>query len=61
MEGEMNSFAEYILSEEDFDKKIEIAYNFAKEKHEGQYRETKEEYIIHPLNVVKILTTGSVL
>ena len=38
-------------------EKIKNAYLFALEKHEGQYRKSGEEYIIHPLNVVKILTT----
>ena len=38
-------------------KKIKEAYLFAKEKHEGQYRKTGEEYIFHPLAVAMILTT----
>lgn len=32
------------------------AYEFAYEKHAGQYRKSGEEYIIHPLNVAIILT-----
>ena len=34
---------------------LEKAYNFAEEKHSAQTRESGEEYIIHPLNVVLIL------
>jgi len=34
---------------------IESAYEFAKEAHEGQKRETGEPYIIHPLTVALIL------
>lgn len=36
-------------------KKIEDAYNFAKRLHEGQYRISEEPYIIHPVEVAKIL------
>ncbi len=36
---------------------IRKAYLFAQEKHEGQFRKSGEEYIIHPLNVALILTT----
>ncbi len=46
----------YITDEEQL-KQIEKAYLFAKEKHEGQFRKSGEPYIIHPLNVMKILTT----
>ena len=43
---------------EDFEKeRIRKAYQFAKEKHKGQYRESGEEYITHPLNVAYILTS----
>ena len=35
---------------------IERAYQLALSKHKGQYRKSGEAYIIHPLNVVKILT-----
>ena len=33
------------------------AYEYAKLKHQGQYRQSGEEYIIHPLNVCYILAT----
>ncbi len=46
----------YIKDDEHL-KIIEKAYLFAKEKHEGQYRMSGEDYIIHPLNVALILTT----
>lgn len=39
---------------EDIDK-IEQAYLFAKKLHEGQYRISEEPYIIHPVEVAKIL------
>ena len=35
--------------------KIEMAYNYAKRLHQGTFRESGEEYIIHPLNVAYIL------
>ena len=35
---------------------IKKAYELALKKHEGQYRKSCEAYIIHPLNVAKILT-----
>lgn len=35
---------------------IEKAYLFAKKLHEGQYRISEEPYIIHPVEVAKILT-----
>ena len=34
---------------------IKKAYNYAKTLHEGQYRQSGEPYIIHPLNVAYIL------
>jgi len=52
----MDSVKNYITSEEEL-KNIEKAYQLAFEKHEGQYRKSGEAYIIHPLNVAKILTT----
>ena len=39
---------------EDIDK-IERAYFFAKKLHEGQYRVSEEPYIVHPVEVCKIL------
>lgn len=41
-------------SSEDIEK-IEQAYLFAKKLHEGQYRISEEPYIIHPVEVAKIL------
>jgi len=41
-------------SAEDIEK-IEQAYLFAKKLHEGQYRISEEPYIIHPVEVAKIL------
>lgn len=41
-------------SEEDI-KKIEQAYLYAKQLHEGQYRISEEPYIVHPVEVAKIL------
>ena len=35
--------------------KVTLAYNFAKEKHNDQVRQSGEPYIIHPLNVAYIL------
>ena len=34
---------------------IKKAYEYAKTLHEGQYRQSGEPYIIHPLNVAYIL------
>ena len=36
-------------------KLIWMAYNFARSAHEGQFRESGEPYIIHPLSIAKIL------
>lgn len=33
------------------------AYNYARDKHKNQYRESGEEYIVHPLTVAYILAT----
>ena len=35
--------------------KVQRAYNYAKELHDGQYRQSGEPYITHPLNVAYIL------
>ena len=43
------------LTEEEINQ-IKKAYQLAADKHDGQYRKTGEEYIIHPLNVALILT-----
>jgi GTP pyrophosphokinase len=42
------------LSEEDL-KKVEKAYRFAKQAHEGQFRKSGEPYIHHPVAVAEIL------
>ena len=34
---------------------LERAFEFARQKHEGQFRVSEEPYIIHPMEVVKIL------
>lgn len=36
-------------------EKIEAAFDFAEESHIGQYRKSGEDYIIHPVEVTKIL------
>ena len=41
-------------SQEDKDA-IKKAFLFAREKHEGQFRVSEEPYIIHPVEVAKIL------
>ena len=46
----------YIDNEEQLEI-IKKAYNFAKQKHDGQFRKSGEPYIIHPMNVALILTT----
>ena len=45
----------YITDPNDFSL-IEKAYNFALEKHKGQKRASGEDYIVHPIEVAKILT-----
>ena len=46
----------YINDKDDLNKIREV-YNYAKEKHQGQYRKSGEEYITHPLATAIILTT----
>ena len=36
-------------------EKIKLALYFAEECHEGQYRKSGEDYIMHPVEVTKIL------
>lgn len=50
----MNEVKAYIPSEESI-ALIDRAYEFARAKHEGQFRKSGEAYIIHPLNVAYIL------
>ena len=52
----INKAKEYIPNEESIDL-IKKAYNYAKELHKGQFRESGEEYIIHPLSTAIILTS----
>ncbi len=37
------------------EEKIILAYEFAKESHIGQFRKSGEDYIVHPIEVAKIL------
>ena len=48
------SLEEQNRSQEDINK-IEKAYEFAKQVHNGQFRVSGEPYIIHPVEVLKIL------
>lgn len=56
LEDILTSVRTYIEDEEQI-AVIEKAYNFAKEKHEGQFRKSGEAYIYHPMNVALILTS----
>ena len=49
------SYFEYITNQQDRDK-IKEAYEYAKEKHEGQFRKSGEPYICHPLEVAYIIS-----
>lgn len=49
-----NKLTEQNRSKEDI-ALVEKAYHFAKKLHEGQYRVSEEPYIIHPVEVAKIL------
>ena len=46
----------YIKNPNDIEN-IKRAYYFARDCHQGQYRKSGEEYILHPLSVAMILTT----
>ncbi len=48
--------SDYIDDNEGLEK-IRKAYDYALEKHEGQFRRSGEPYIYHPLNTALILTT----
>lgn len=57
----MNNYWEQLLDKAranhlnlDFDK-IKLALAFAEESHQGQYRKSGDDYIIHPVEVAKIL------
>ncbi len=50
-----NSLKTYITKKEHLDK-IQDAYKFALDKHEGQFRKSGEPYIVHPLDVAFILS-----
>lgn len=52
----LTELSTYIVKEDNL-KIIEKAYYYAKKHHEGQYRKSGEDYIIHPLNVAIILTS----
>ena len=52
LEDLLKKITEYNPGEEE---KIRKAYEYAKMLHEGQFRQSGEEYIIHPLNVAYIL------
>ena len=57
----MNNYWEQLLDKAranhlnlDFDK-IKLALGFAEESHQGQYRKSGDDYVIHPVEVAKIL------
>ena len=52
----LEQVSKYIEDEEQINV-IKKAYEFALNKHEGQYRKSGEAYICHPMNVALILTT----
>ncbi len=52
----LTSAKTYIENEEQL-AVVKKAYEFAKEKHQGQLRKSGEPYINHPMNVAMILTT----
>jgi len=51
----MKQLSTYITNQEHLDL-IQDAYHYAKKLHEGQYRKSGEEYIIHPVDVAFILS-----
>ena len=55
IEDVINSFRKYNDNESEIEK-IKKSYEFAKYLHEGQYRQSGEPYIIHPLHVAYILS-----
>lgn len=55
-DGVMEKIQAYIKDEKQLEN-IKKAYDLAEGKHEGQFRKSGEPYIVHPLNVAKILTT----
>ncbi len=57
---ELKTFDELIIAlkeaGKDFDfEKIQVAFDFAREKHEGQFRKSGEPYICHPIEVAKLV------
>ncbi|MBR5370516.1 MAG: bifunctional (p)ppGpp synthetase/guanosine-3',5'-bis(diphosphate) 3'-pyrophosphohydrolase [Bacilli bacterium] len=52
---EIVSKARSYIEDEEQIQVIEKAYDFAKRKHEGQFRKSGEPYITHPMNVALIL------
>ena len=52
---EIISKARSYIEDEEQIRVIEKAYDFAKTKHEGQFRKSGEAYIYHPMNVALIL------
>lgn len=53
----IDKFKAYNQNEED-EKLIRRAYEYAEKKHFGQKRISGDDYILHPLNVALILTDG---
>lgn len=54
----MSLFSRLTQNEQQYDlKKIELAYEYAREMHSGQYRKSGEEYISHPIAVAEIVAS----
>ena len=51
----MRSVSSYISNQDSLDR-IEQAYHYAKDMHEGQLRKSGDEYIVHPVDVALILS-----